>query len=92
MKKRASYLIVALVSCITTATGWYALGDSDRAKVTPYADFERDLAADKVDSVDIDGTTYRYRVRGDASSHKTTGPRATLTSIVAMRAKVICAP
>jgi hypothetical protein len=77
------------------------LRPSDRDQTTPYADFERDLAAGKIDEVVIDGTTYRYRVRHDAATRrKTTGPNATLASIIAMRPsskdmrapKVMCEP
>ena len=59
------------------------LRPTDRDVSTPYADFERDLAAGKISMLEIDGTTYRYRA-GD-TPRKTTGPKATLGSIAAMR-------
>lgn len=85
-----SYIVVAVASCALTAAGIGWLGQADRAVPAPYADFERDLAAGKVEEVRIDGTEYRYRLRDSAARRKTKGPKATLTSIAAMHVKVSC--
>lgn len=78
-------IAAALGSAFALLVVFVVLRPSDRDQITPYADFERDLAGGKIDEVRIDGTTYRYRVARDTRMKKTTGPQPTLASIAAMR-------
>jgi hypothetical protein len=91
-ESKTTYGIAAAIgAALAISVVFVVLRPSDRDQSTPYADFERDLAAGKVLMLEIDGTTYRYRV--DGSPRKTTGPTATLASIAAMhRTKVTFKP
>jgi len=78
-------IAAALGAALALLVVFVFLRPSDRDVATPYADFERDLADGKIVEVRIDGANYRYRVARDGPMRKTTGPRATLASIIAMR-------
>ena len=84
-RSKASYAIAGGLGCaFAVFVIVFVLAPSDRARRAPLADFERDLAVGNVEEVDIDGTTYRYRVRGSSEPRSTTGPKPTLSSIAAM--------
>jgi len=83
---KATYGIAAAFGCACALfVVFVVLRPSDDVQATPYADFERDLGAGKIDELRIDGTTYRYRVARDSTPRKTTGPKPTLASIDALK-------
>jgi len=89
MTMKASKITYGIAAAVGSAFALFVvfvfLQPADREQVTPYADFERDLAAGKVEEVRIDGTTYHYRIARDSTRHETTGPKATLAAIDAMK-------